>query len=131
MEIKLPAQQPEKLVITDPSKVPAQLWDFMQRFETQAAPAKEAAFAQGLFGYTCFDAVSFFDTVQLKKTVSEQAVIPLMRYRLYQYVIVFNHFKDELYICENRINVPAGKVCARMAKGLCPAGTFPLTSLTK
>ncbi|MGC4034837.1 MAG: anthranilate synthase component I family protein [Chitinophagaceae bacterium] len=24
-----------------------------------------------------------------------------MRYRLYQYVIVFNHFKDELFICEN------------------------------
>jgi anthranilate synthase component 1 len=26
-----------------------------------------------------------------------------MRYRLYQYVIAVNHFKDELYICENRI----------------------------
>jgi anthranilate synthase component 1 len=24
-----------------------------------------------------------------------------MRYRLYQYVIIINHFKDELYICEN------------------------------
>ena len=29
--------------------------------------------------------------------------IPLMRYRLYQYVIVLNHFKDELLICENKI----------------------------
>jgi anthranilate/para-aminobenzoate synthase component I len=27
--------------------------------------------------------------------------IPLVRYRLYQYVIVINHFKDELFICEN------------------------------
>jgi anthranilate synthase component 1 len=26
-----------------------------------------------------------------------------MRYRLYQYMIVINHFKDELYICENEI----------------------------
>jgi len=26
-----------------------------------------------------------------------------MRYRLYQYVIAFNHFKDELFICENRV----------------------------
>ena len=26
-----------------------------------------------------------------------------MRYRLYQYVIVINHFKDELFLCENRI----------------------------
>jgi anthranilate synthase component 1 len=27
-----------------------------------------------------------------------------MRYRLYQYVIVINHFKDELFICENKIS---------------------------
>lgn len=26
-----------------------------------------------------------------------------MRYRMYQYVIVFNHFRDELHICENAI----------------------------
>jgi anthranilate synthase component 1 len=26
-----------------------------------------------------------------------------MRYRLYQYVIIFNHFKDELFICENNL----------------------------
>ena len=25
-----------------------------------------------------------------------------MRYRLYQYVIAINHFKDELFICENK-----------------------------
>jgi anthranilate synthase component 1 len=27
-----------------------------------------------------------------------------MRYRLYQYVIIFNHFKDELFICENNLD---------------------------
>ncbi|MCH5720610.1 hypothetical protein [Niabella hibiscisoli] len=26
-----------------------------------------------------------------------------MRYRLYQYVIAINHFRDELFICENEI----------------------------
>ena len=26
-----------------------------------------------------------------------------MRYRFYQYVIAINHFKDELYICENQV----------------------------
>jgi anthranilate synthase component 1 len=26
-----------------------------------------------------------------------------MRYRLYQYVIAINHFKDELYLCENQV----------------------------
>ncbi len=103
MEIKLPAQQPEKLSITDRSAVPDQLWNFMQRFEVVKSAQKEAAFAQGLFGYSSFDAVGFFDTVQLQKPAAETTAIPLMRYRLYQYVIVFNHYKDELFICENKI----------------------------
>ncbi len=29
--------------------------------------------------------------------------IPLMRYRLYQYVIAINHFRNEMYLCENVI----------------------------
>ncbi len=64
---------------------------------------KSVRTAQGLFGYSCFDAVQFFDTIQLKSSGKEKANIPLMRYRLYQYVIAINHFKDELYICENEI----------------------------
>jgi anthranilate synthase component I len=103
MECKLPAQQPEKMSIQDKASVPAKLWDFMQRFDIQKTTEKEAQFAQGLFGYTCFDAVQFFDTVPLQKTLKEEQMIPLMRYRLYQYVIVFNHYKDELLICENKI----------------------------
>jgi anthranilate synthase component 1 len=61
---------------------------------------KEATFAQGLYGYTAYDAIPFFDTIQFKEGAP---VVPLMRYRLYQYVIAFNHFKDELFICENKI----------------------------
>jgi anthranilate synthase component 1 len=30
--------------------------------------------------------------------------IPVLRYRLYQYVIAINHFNDEMYIIENQIN---------------------------
>lgn len=104
MECKLPAQQPEKINIQDKSSVPTKLWDFMQRFYIEKPVEKEAQFAQGLFGYTSFDAVQFFDTIGLQKVTKETQMIPLMRYRLYQYVIVFNHYKDELLICENKIS---------------------------
>ncbi|GAC1441465.1 MAG: anthranilate synthase component I family protein [Sediminibacterium sp.] len=103
IEFKLPGQQPEKEAIKDTSAVPVQLWDFMQRFHVHKAPEKEAKFAQGLFGYTTFDAVQFFDTISLQAPDSGLPAIPLMRYRLYQYVIAFNHFKDELFICENQL----------------------------
>lgn len=103
IEFKLPGQRPEKIGIKKPTEVPEQLWQFMQRFDVQQPAVKEGRFAQGLFGYTCFDAVQFFDTIQLDTANNEALVIPLMRYRLYQYVIAFNHFKDELFICENII----------------------------
>ncbi|MDO9374963.1 MAG: anthranilate synthase component I family protein [Ferruginibacter sp.] len=108
IEFKLPAQAPEKIHITDPADVPTHLWNFMQRFEIREPALKPINVAQGLFGYSAYDAVQFFDTIklnapELKDVQLKPSEIPLMRYRLYQYVIVINHFKDELYICENSI----------------------------
>ncbi len=118
IEFKLPGQVAEKIKIINPVNVPQHLWDFMQRFEVTPAD-KPINAAQGLFGYTAYDAVQFFDTIKLKTDDRPPATddrrlttdnsslvtdnsIPLMRYRLYQYVIIINHFKDELYICENQ-----------------------------
>ncbi len=68
-----------------------------------ADPAEmPVSMAQGLFGYTTFDAVQFFETIKFNSSSAPQ--IPLVRYRLYQYVIAINHFKNELFICENHIN---------------------------
>jgi anthranilate synthase component 1 len=122
IEFKLPAQQPERTVIKEMADTPRLLWEFMQRFDVAPAAERPVKAAQGLFGYTTFDAVQFFDTIRfrdrkaadrshtdipggsnLQGGSAETAPIPLMRYRLYQYVIAVNHFRDELYICENRI----------------------------
>ncbi len=115
VEFKLPGQPPEKAVIGKASDVPGLLWSFMQRFQAQPVEEKPVRAVQGLFGYTCFDAVQFFDTIKLRPRPSAgrhgteacggeyERHIPLMRYRLYQYVIAVDHFKDELYICENQV----------------------------
>ncbi|MBL7746672.1 MAG: anthranilate synthase component I family protein [Chitinophagaceae bacterium] len=104
IECKLPGQKPEKTSLKSNNEVPQLLWDFMQKFDIKKGESKEEKFAQGLFGYTTYDAVQFFDTVKLLTHDSVSgASIPLMRYRLYQYVIAINHFKDELFICENKI----------------------------
>ena len=128
IEFKLPGQPPERIEIRALSDTPRLLWEFMQRFDTVPATGRPGRAVQGLFGYTTFDAVQFFDTIKLRDRGTagrggatnpgsatspggstlqggsgESAPIPLMRYRLYQYVIAVNHFRDELYICENRI----------------------------
>ena len=109
IEYKLPGQKVEKIIIKDPIDVPGHLWDFMQRFEVLAAERPINA-AQGLFGYSTYDAVQFFETINLKlgneatdinNHLMAENRISMMRYRLYQYVIIINHFKDELYVCEN------------------------------
>lgn len=102
LESKIPGQPPQKLAIKNSSEVPELLWEFMQRFDITPSPVKEARYAQGLFGYTQFDAVQFFDTIKFSDKPGSG--ISRLRYRLYQYVIAFNHFKDELLICENSMD---------------------------
>ena len=114
IEFKLPNNKPEKVAIKNVNEVPQLLWEFMQRFNVSTIKAspegggleRASKFAQGLFGYTAYDAVQFFETIRLTPSPSphgEGGVIPLMRYRIYQYVIAINHFKDELFICENQV----------------------------
>lgn len=102
IEYKFPGRKPEKQKIKNVQDVPETIWNFMSYFDVQPADNKVVSIAQGLFGYTSYDAVQFFDTVKLKSG-STQPEIPLMRYRLYQYVIAINHFKDQMFICENHV----------------------------
>ncbi|MBL7703246.1 MAG: anthranilate synthase component I family protein [Ferruginibacter sp.] len=112
VEFKLPGQTAERIKLDAKTDVPQLLWDFMQRFEIKETAVTPVNVAQGLFGYTSFDAVQFFDLTPTSYALSFAGTpegegrrsIPLMRYRLYQYVIAVNHFKDELFICENHFN---------------------------
>jgi len=101
-EFKLPGQKPERVELKSSDAVPILFWDFMQRFDAKKPEMKEGRFAQGLYGYTSYDAVMFFESLKLSK--SPLAGVGGLRYRLYQYVIAINHFKDVLFICENKIN---------------------------
>jgi len=100
LELKYPGQKAERSAIGDRAEIPGLLWNYMQQFDVVPSSTPESRFAQGLYGYTTYDAVQFFDTIQLSANGMESH-ISLARYRLYQYVIAINHFKDELFICEN------------------------------
>lgn len=104
LEYKLPNQNPEKVALKKDLNLPEVLWDFMQRFDTEAEDPKGAQFAQGLYGYFAYDSIPFFESVQFGLKGDGETEIPLARYRLYQYVIAINHHKDELFLCENVIS---------------------------
>lgn len=110
IEFKLPTENIQKIQISNATNVTDEIWKFMQHFNISGSAEIPVNKAQGLFGYTAYDAIQFFETIKFKDAEASSfggsaggAEIPLVRYRLYQYVIVINHFKDELFICENHI----------------------------
>ena len=104
IEYKLPSENIQKIAIAKDTKVADELWKFMQHFNISQPAELPINKAQGLFGYTTFDAIQFFEEIEFKsRNNNSTPEIPLVRYRLYQYVIVINHFKDELFICENHV----------------------------
>ncbi len=54
----------------------------------------------GLFGYTTFDAIRFFESVTITKT---EKGIPDILYKLYRYVIVVDHFSNELTLFHHSV----------------------------
>ena len=57
--------------------------------------------ANGLFGYTTYDAVKYFEDIRLKQDLNEQYQIPDMYYSLYRYIIAINHFNNRIFLVEN------------------------------
>ncbi|MEZ7888305.1 MAG: anthranilate synthase component I family protein, partial [Cloacibacterium sp.] len=103
MEVKFPLTAPEKHQIPENFNITEYLENFSKSFDCEKVKNPVEKMAQGLFGYTSFDAVQFFETIQFKPQ-SKEVEIPILRYRFYQYVIAINHFNDEMFLIENKID---------------------------
>ena len=69
---------------------------FLARFSIEGQDRKVC----GLFGYTAFDAVRYFENIPVLEAHHEENDAPDMLYILYKYILVFNHFKNELTLVE-------------------------------
>ncbi|MCQ4035016.1 anthranilate synthase component I family protein [Kaistella montana] len=99
--IKFPLESARKINI-EKEKLTDLLQDFSQSFHCETPNLPIGKSAQGFFGYTSYDAIPFFENIKFKD-ISEENKIPLLRYRLYQYVIAINHHNDEMFLIENKI----------------------------
>jgi anthranilate synthase component 1 len=54
----------------------------------------------GLYGYTSFNAVRYFENIAVKDETQERNDAPDVLYILYKYVLVFDHYKDTLTLLE-------------------------------
>jgi len=81
--------------------VPQLLDQFIRRFEVTG----NANGFNGFFGYTAYDAVKYFEDIDPYRlsSDSDRILIPEMVYIFYRYILVINHFKNEMTIVENRL----------------------------
>ncbi|MCP1997369.1 anthranilate synthase component I family protein [Flavobacterium sp. HSC-61S13] len=52
----------------------------------------------GLFGYTSYDAIPFFEDISFE---NKSFKLPLLQYHFFRFLIVFNHFNNEIFLLEH------------------------------
>lgn len=72
----------------------------MNRFISRFNVSGEHKKVCGLYGYTTFNAVKYFEPIPVKESHDAMNDAPDLLYILYKYIIVFNHFKNELTLVE-------------------------------
>ncbi|MCL4481184.1 MAG: chorismate-binding protein [Bacteroidetes bacterium] len=70
--------------------------EFMGNFQVTG----EHADVCGVFGYTAFDVVRYLEKIPVIETHQTENDAPDLLYILYKYILVFNHYKDELTLIE-------------------------------
>lgn len=58
----------------------------------------------GLYGYSSFESVEYMEDIEMTNPSDEMEGNPDMKYQLYEFVLVFDHFKNELYISQNTLD---------------------------
>lgn len=97
IECRFPDQPTSVIEINERGEVLRSFNDFIKSFQYSNLDLKINPI--GLFGYTSFEAVRYFEDISMKS----QNEIPELLYHLYKYVIAVDHFKNEIFVFENLI----------------------------
>ena len=81
---------------------PMQIAEVFHDFMLTVKPANDGGPINGFVGHTNFDAVQYFDTLIFDKE-KHLTKVPDMHYIFYRYLININHFNEEIYLIENRL----------------------------
>ncbi|MCC9167391.1 anthranilate synthase component I family protein [Pontibacter harenae] len=82
--------------ITKDTNVPGMLSDFASAFDIEEQK-KFGFIHNGLFGYMSYDAVRYFEDIEVQQRPDRQQ-IPDLYYAVYRFIIAINHFTNEAFI---------------------------------
>lgn len=95
-EMKYPDGKLTQRKISGTGEVTTLLEDFRNAFQPDQIKSKYANC--GLFGYLSYDAIRYFEEINIAR---KEILIPDVLYKLYKYVIVVDHFSNELSLFEH------------------------------
>lgn len=101
IRMNFPDGRQDTAEVTDKHTIAEKLNDFLNSFLIAGATDTGIFAANGLFGYTTYDAVKYFDDIRLGKKNDETYNIPEMYYSLYRYIVAINHFNNRIVLVEN------------------------------
>ncbi|WP_290158780.1 anthranilate synthase component I family protein [Duncaniella dubosii] len=84
--------------IVDGVDVVDELRDYIESFQIDN---RDDSMPDGLLGYTAYDAVRYFEDVEIRHREEKFKAVPDMYYVLYRFLIEVNHYKNEMTIIEN------------------------------
>lgn len=96
---RFPDQSQVNIPLTEEKQLTEVLQEFTDKLEVEKSKCPVSA--TGLYGYTSYDAVRYFESVKLDIDPNAPHAIPDMRYHLYRSVIAFNHFTNQLFFVEH------------------------------
>jgi anthranilate synthase component 1 len=101
IQMNFPDGSQERAAIRDKNTIATTFNAFLSSFKIEKGSEYSGVPANGLFGYTTYDAVKYFEDVKLHQTSDGRYDIPEICYSLYRYVIAINHFNNRIFMIEN------------------------------
>jgi len=101
-EFRLPGEDTQKKTAQSYRGIFAEFKAFTESFISQE---NDLPFnTSGLYGFTSFEAVQYMEDIEMSNPSGNMEGNPDMKYQLYEFVLIFDHFKNELYITQNTID---------------------------
>ncbi len=103
LSYQLPNETVCQSQLAQPSQAVEELEKFVAQFEVQTTVSFPFV-TNGLFGYSSYDAVQYFEQIQFNKAKDQANQIPEIFYQVFRFIMVIDHFKEELYVFDNQSN---------------------------
>ncbi|MBR4268010.1 MAG: anthranilate synthase component I family protein [Bacteroidales bacterium] len=94
--LKFPDNSVVRKDITEDYRVENAVSEFLQQLNVEGENSEYC----GLYGYTSFNAVRYFENIPVKDSTADKNDAPDMLYVLFKTVVMFNHFSSKLTIID-------------------------------